>query len=85
MSNELKQMLLLSPDHHLDKTMIPLIEKWSEPFKAIEVLEVVDYCVHGGLASGFVMSVLETILTKAMSDENTTHEELIKQATWRNT
>lgn len=47
------------------------------------VLEVLDQCVYAALASGFVIQVLETILNKAIEDENTTLEEVVKLAVWR--
>lgn len=77
-------MLLEAPDGHLDVSMFPLIEKWGDPFKAIEVLEVLDKCIYAALASGFVIQVLATILDKTIEDENTTIEEVVKSAVWRN-
>lgn len=81
--DELKELLLQAPDGQLDKGIKPLIEKWSEPPKALEVLEVLDQCVHGGLASPFTMMVIENIMNEAIKTENTKYEEVVKQATWR--
>lgn len=81
--DELKELLLQAPDGQLDKVVKPLIEKWSEPPKALEVLEVLDQCVRGGLASPFAMLVIENIMNEAIKTENTKYEEVVKQATWR--
>lgn len=81
--NELVTLLLKAPDDHLDASMFPYINEWDTPPKAVQVLEVLDYCVHAGLASGLVMTVLETLLRDAIEAEQTTYEEVVKKATWR--
>ena len=81
--NELKQMLLTAPDGQLDASMFPLIEKWNDEPTALQILEVLDHCVYSALASGFVMVLLESMLDIAMKQENTTHEQLVENATWR--
>lgn len=83
MSQELRDMLLQAPDSQLDKSAHPLIEKWSTPVKAIELLEVLDHCVYSALASGLILNTLSALMHKAMVDETITSEELEKQATWR--
>lgn len=80
---EIKQMLLLAPDSELDSCMFPLIEKWDDTPTAIQVMEVLDYCVHSGLASGFVITLLETMVENAIKEENITREQLIEKAVWR--
>lgn len=80
---ELKQILLDAPDGQLDECMKPLIEKWDNPPKAIQLLEVVDHIIHAALASGFILSLLQMMLHEAIAAEGTTHEELVKLATWR--
>jgi hypothetical protein len=40
-------------------------------------------CVHSGLASGFVIHVLEQMFNKALKKEKTTYEEVVKGAVWR--
>jgi len=78
-----KQILLMAPETQLDASMKPLIEKWLEPPTPIQVLEVLDHCIHGALASGIVVSLLQTMYKKTCDRDNTTHEEVIKNATWR--
>jgi hypothetical protein len=81
---ELKNILLTAPDGHLDKSVFPLIEKWDEPPKSIQVLEVLDNCIHGSLASGFVVGVLQKLYEEALENDKTTHEKNVPLATWRN-
>jgi hypothetical protein len=81
---EIVEHLLKAPDRQLDAQMKPLIEKWSDPPTALQVLEVLDYCIHGSLASGFVVSVLQILYDMRCKAEGVTHEQLEPQATWRN-
>jgi hypothetical protein len=80
---ELKAMLLAAPDSQLDASMFPLIEKWDMPPKALQILEVLDHCIHCALASGFTVTLFQVMLDEAMTNEGTTHEELVKLASWR--
>ncbi len=81
--NEIIDYLLQAPDTQLGAGMRPLIEKWSETPTAIQILEVLDHCIHGSLASGFVVTLLQTLYDDACKHEGTSHEELLKHATWR--
>lgn len=81
--DELKATLLNAPDKELDASMKPLIEKWSNPPKPIELLEVIDKCIFGSLSSGFVLRILQVIYDVECANNNTTHEEVVKGATWR--
>lgn len=83
MQQKVIDYLLIAPDSQLDAAMKPFISKWQNPPKAIEILEVLDYCIHDALASGIVVIVLQTMYNAAIKIENTTHEEVIKYATWR--
>lgn len=82
--NEIAEVLLTAPDNELDAKMKPLIEKWSESPTPLQVLEVLDYCINGGLASSFVVIALQATYDIACREHNTTHEEVVKNATWRN-
>jgi hypothetical protein len=83
--DNLKEMLLKAPDGQLDHCTFPLIQTWPDKGMppAIKILELLDQCVHGGLASGFTINLLEIVLNTAIMEENTTYEEVVKQATWR--
>ena len=79
-----KKILLTAPDTQLDASMKPLIEKWSDPPTPIQVLEVLDHCIHGALASGIVITVLQLMYKDICTQANTPHEEVVKNAAWRN-
>ena len=70
-------------DASLDAKMIELIKNWSIPFKAIEILEVLDKSIHGALARGNIINIFQIMLNRALKSENITHDELTKQASWR--
>lgn len=74
---EIIDLLKTASDSQLDASMKPLIEKWSDPPTAIQVLEVLDYCIHGSLASGFVVKVLQMLYEGRLEAEGTTHEEVV--------
>ncbi len=83
MSDNLKTALLSAPESQLDAKMKPLIEKWGEPPTAIQLLEVLDHCIHGALASSLVVKLLQLLYDDTLKAEGTTHEEVVKLATWR--
>lgn len=80
---EIVEHLLKAPDTQLDAVMKPYIQKWDEEPKPIQILEVLDHCIHGSLASGFVVTLLQTLYDMACKRDNTTHEEVVKSASWR--
>lgn len=79
----LKQMLLTAPDGQLDASMFPLIEKWDESPTALQLLEVIDNCIYAGLASGFVVSMLQSLYEIARDNEGKTREQIEELAVWR--
>lgn len=80
---ELATLLLSSSDRQLDAAMFPLIAKWDEEPTALQILEVLDHCIHGSLASGFVESTLQVVYDMALKREGKTHEDMVPLATWR--
>lgn len=80
---EIVNTLLEMPDSQIDASMQKLIRSWSEPPKAIEVLEVLDKCINGSLSSGLVVRVLQMLYDTRCKKEGTTHDECVKKATWR--
>lgn len=81
--NELKELLLTASDSQLDACMHPLIKKWDEPPTPIQILEVLDHCINGALASGFMVAALQAIYDSTCKKNNTTHDEVVKNAVWR--
>lgn len=82
--SELITHLLSASDNHLDVHTKEVIRTWSTPYKAVELLHTLDVAVYGGGASPLIMTLLETLLREAIKIEETTYEEVVKQATWRN-
>ena len=76
-------LLMEAPEGQLDPKMKTYIEKWSDPPTAVQLLEVLDHCIHGGLASGMVIALLQGYYRSTLDNEKTTHEEVVKNATWR--
>lgn len=83
MHKEIITHLLAAPDSQMDAAMKPLIEKWGDPPTPLQILEVLDHCINGGLASGFVVKVLQILYDTACKEANVTHEEVVKDAVWR--
>lgn len=84
MTNVIKSLFLTAPDTQLDASMFPLIEKWNEPeATSLQILEVLDHCIHGGLASGFTVTALQGLYDRALKLEGKKHEDNIPFATWR--
>lgn len=80
---DLIEMLQSAPESQLDPSLKPLIVAWSDPPKPLEVLEVLDRCVHASLASDFVIGLLDLIYKDACQREGQTHDDVAQKATWR--
>ena len=76
-------LLLEAPEGQLDSSVFPLIEKWDEEPKSIQILEVLDQIVRYSLASDFVVQALDIMWKRAIEREGITMEECIALATWR--
>lgn len=81
--SELADLLLKSSDRHLDASMRPLVQKWDAEPTALQILEVLDHCIHGALADGFIVGALQITYDLALKREGKTHEEMVPLATWR--
>lgn len=81
---DIKTLLLAAPDNQLDASMHPLITGWDEPPTSIQVLEVLDRCIHGSLASSFLVSTLQAVYDMACEREGKQHQDNVPLATWRN-
>lgn len=80
----MKEMLLQAPEDQIDEQVRPMIEKWDDEPTSLQILEVLDQCIHASLASGFVVSLLQNLYYATLKKENKTHEENVALATWRN-
>jgi hypothetical protein len=82
--DSLKAAFLQAPEDQLDHSLMPLIAAWNEPYpSALQILEVVDKCIHGSLASGFVVSAMQIMLEGQLLNEEKTLDDIIPLATWR--
>jgi hypothetical protein len=81
---EFVDLLMNAPDNLLDASLKPKIGAWSEPPTSLQILEVLDFAIRGALASSVVVSVLESVYSQRLDEEKTTHEEVVKNAMWRN-
>lgn len=79
----LKIILAKAPDGVIDASVKPMLEAWGDPPEAVQVLEVLDKVVHGGLASGMVVTSLNFLLKEAVEHEGTTYEAVVAQARFR--
>lgn len=79
----MKDILLTAPENELDKAARDMITKWSLEPTPLEVLETLDACIYRALASDFVVSVLQIYYTLVCDKHKTTHDEVVKNATWR--
>lgn len=80
----MKELLLSAPEGQLDPCLFPKVRAWTEPDPtALEVLEVLDACVNGSLASGFIVAALRAYYSTRVDAEGTTHEKVVQHAVWR--
>jgi len=82
--SDIKRLMLEAPDGQLDPSMFPLIEAWGNPPSSLQILEVIDHCIHAGLASGFTVSAFQTLLRIRLIEEGKKLEDITPFATWRN-
>ena len=81
--SELKELMLQAPEGQIDPSILPTIEKWSDPIKAVEILETLDRAVFCGGASDFAMQVFNILLDEAIAEEGTEYADVVARAVWR--
>lgn len=80
---DLKDLLLRAPINQIDAPVRNMINHWSSPPTALQVLEVLDNCVAYASCSTFVLRVLSTMFTQACKAEGLRESEVEAKATWR--
>lgn len=83
MTESIKTTMLQAPATQMDESIRAIIREWDDPPTALQVLKALDFCVHGGAASSFVVTALQIVLRSACARENTTLTALVAQASWR--
>lgn len=78
-------MFASAPESQADPCLLEMVQKWDKPAPTpIQMLEVIDAIVHASLASSFVLNICQKDYDSLLASHNTTHEEVAKNATWRN-
>jgi hypothetical protein len=80
--NMLKTLLQLSDDA-LDNNIKVLIRNWNFNPSALQILEILDKCIYGSLCDSFCIKLFEILLESKIKEENTTYDEVVKKAYWR--
>ncbi len=83
LDQEVVTILLESPDTQLDASMKDLIRNWSAPPTATQILEVLDFCIHGSLASTTMVTLFQLAFLESCKREGITPESVEKKAVWR--
>lgn len=85
MTHPIVEILMQCPadSRMMEPSLLEDIKKWSDPPRAIEVLETLDKIVYGSLCAPMIQMLYEKLLDEQIEAEGTTMEDLIKLATWR--
>lgn len=83
MVSDIKGALLQLSDRQFDPTAKDIMKKWPEEVKPTDILELLDFCVHGSLCSGFEITVLQILYEGVCKEYSITHKDVVKTATWR--
>lgn len=81
--NSMIDALLKMSDRAFDDSMKVLVRKWDSPPTSVQLLEVIDKCVYSSLTSSAVLYALQVLYDDTVKREGTTHDEVVKKATWR--
>lgn len=81
--NDLKKIILEAPDTQLDAAVKATVQEWSDEPTAIQILKSIDFAVYGGGASGFCMTLFESLLSVALETEGIDYETAVAGAVWR--
>jgi hypothetical protein len=81
--SELITFLKIAPPSHLDSIAVDKIKTWDESLTSIQVLEVLDMCVYGALASPIAMATIKQLYDDLLISENKTHDDNVPHAHWR--
>lgn len=75
---EFMDLILEAPEGQLDPSLIPYIEAWNSEPSAFDILTLLDKMVYGCLASEFTILLFEELLRQAVTEEDTTIDEIFK-------
>ena len=79
----IKEHFLRAPETQIGVHTMSTIQEWDDSPTALQILKSIDWAIHGSDCTTFVIRTLEIYLDKAIEKEQTTYEDVVKQATWR--
>lgn len=79
----IKSHFLKAPETQIGVHTMATIQEWDESPTALQLLKTIDSAIFGSDCTNFVIRTLEVYMDKAIEKEQTTYEEVVKQATWR--
>lgn len=78
-----KEHFLCAPETQIGKHTMATIKDWDDSPTALQLLRTLDSAVFGADCTNFVVMTLEVCLDRAIENEKTTYEDVVKLATWR--
>ena len=79
----IKTHYLRAPETQIGAHTRATIKEWDDSPTAIQLLKTIDSAIYSSDSSTFAIRTLEIYLERAIEDEQTTYEEVVKLATWR--
>lgn len=79
----MKSQLLKASENEISDVLKETIREWDEEVTFLQILKTLDFGVHSGSCSSFVVKVLELLLDSAIKKENTTYDLVVEKASWR--
>lgn len=79
----IKAHFLRAPETQIGTHTMATIREWDDSPTALQILKSIDSAIHGSDCTTFVIRTLEVYLDRAIEKEQTTYEDVVKQAVWR--
>lgn len=79
----IKKHFLIAPETQIGVHTMATIKEWDDSPTALQILKTIDSAIHISDCTTFVIRTLEIYLDKAIEAEQTTYEDVAKQAVWR--
>ena len=76
--------LKAAPHGEIDTFAVDKMKTWGELPSSLEVLEILDMCIYGALASPIAITAIKQLYSYLLESENKTHDDNVPYAHWRN-
>lgn len=76
--------LKAAPHGEIDTIAVDKIKTWCDDVSSLQVLEVLDMCIYGALASPIALTAIDHLYDYLLEIENKTHDDNLPYAHWRN-